>query len=253
MNIFFLANQPDIIAELQCDRHAVKMILESVQMLSTNHHLVGDKNYALVKPTHANHPSTIWARQSTENYQFLYNLTVAMIKEYEFRYNNSNTYRDDVMKLKNIPSKIKDTKLTKFAVCMPDQYKHDDPIQSYRNFYINDKKDFCYWTNRLGPDWFYQGVNNNKKIHNTCYQLHNDIVLLTDDCNDYIEYVVKQITNRKIKNTYDYFEKHIIQTMKGLTDNKNTIKLHLLQKVGDDYQNRNGVIYKNVDKLLGMI
>ena len=35
MNIFFLDKDPKIAAQLQCDKHVVKMILETAQMLST--------------------------------------------------------------------------------------------------------------------------------------------------------------------------------------------------------------------------
>jgi len=35
MNIFFLDKDPKIAAQMQCDKHVVKMILETAQMLST--------------------------------------------------------------------------------------------------------------------------------------------------------------------------------------------------------------------------
>mgnify|MGYP003645011953 CR=1 FL=1 len=37
MNIFFLDERPDKCAEMHNDKHCVKMILESAQMLSTAH------------------------------------------------------------------------------------------------------------------------------------------------------------------------------------------------------------------------
>ena len=35
MNIFFLHRNPKIAARMQCDKHVVKMVLETAQMLST--------------------------------------------------------------------------------------------------------------------------------------------------------------------------------------------------------------------------
>jgi hypothetical protein len=44
--------------------------------------------------------------------------------------------------------------LTPFALAMPDQYKVDDFVQSYRNYYIGEKKGFATWKNREIPYWF---------------------------------------------------------------------------------------------------
>ena len=38
MNIFYLHNDPQIAAQMHCDKHVVKMILEYAQLLSTAHH-----------------------------------------------------------------------------------------------------------------------------------------------------------------------------------------------------------------------
>ena len=38
MNIFFLHKDPSRAAKAQCDKHVVKMILETAQMLSTGAH-----------------------------------------------------------------------------------------------------------------------------------------------------------------------------------------------------------------------
>ena len=39
MNIFILDHNPKIVAQSQCDKHVVKMIVESAQMLSTAHRM----------------------------------------------------------------------------------------------------------------------------------------------------------------------------------------------------------------------
>lgn len=40
MNIFVLDEQPEIAAQMMCDKHVVKMIVESCQLLSTAHHVL---------------------------------------------------------------------------------------------------------------------------------------------------------------------------------------------------------------------
>ena len=72
MNIFYLDSDPYVAAKMHCDKHVVKMILESAQMLSTAHRVLDGDEYAdergLYKMAHKNHPSTIWVRTSTDNY-----------------------------------------------------------------------------------------------------------------------------------------------------------------------------------------
>lgn len=65
MNIFFLHSCPLDSAKDSCDRHSIKMILESAQMLSTvlrQHGYEGDDIYGM---THVKHPSTIWAGKNS--------------------------------------------------------------------------------------------------------------------------------------------------------------------------------------------
>ena len=67
MNIFYLDEDPEVAAIVQYNKHVVKMILESAQMLCTAHHCYGDreqKENVPYKQAHLNHPSTIWARRS---------------------------------------------------------------------------------------------------------------------------------------------------------------------------------------------
>ena len=44
LNLFYLHNDPVISAEMHCDKHVVKMIIEYAQMLSTAHRILdGDQ------------------------------------------------------------------------------------------------------------------------------------------------------------------------------------------------------------------
>ena len=74
MNIFYLSRCPQKSAELMCDKHIVKMILESAQMLCTAHHINGTdlKLNTIYKPAYKNHPSCVWVRESPKNYDWLY-------------------------------------------------------------------------------------------------------------------------------------------------------------------------------------
>ena len=72
MNIFYLHRDPVAAAQMQCDKHVVKMILESAQMLSTAHRVLDGDTYAdlrgMYKLAHKNHPSTRWVRSNYRHY-----------------------------------------------------------------------------------------------------------------------------------------------------------------------------------------
>ena len=81
MNIFAVDQDPKISAQQLCDKHVVKMILESAQMLCA----VYDNGTAPYKRAFYNHPCTIWARETEQNYEWLLNHAYAMCQEYTRR------------------------------------------------------------------------------------------------------------------------------------------------------------------------
>ncbi len=75
MNIFYLDHDPEKAAQLMCDQHINKMILESAQLLSTCVSVMygNEPKPHLYKPTHVNHPCSVWLRESHSNCEWLYN------------------------------------------------------------------------------------------------------------------------------------------------------------------------------------
>ena len=61
MNIFILDESPIISAQMQCDKHIVKMPLETAQMLCSVWHRYGQADRVPYKEAHRNHPCTLWA------------------------------------------------------------------------------------------------------------------------------------------------------------------------------------------------
>ena len=93
MNLFVLDRDPVKAAQLQCDKHVVKMIVESAQMLSTAHRMLdgemqvtrtktgrkgrhykleGELETLLYKAVHYHHPCTVWTMQTNNNYNWHY-------------------------------------------------------------------------------------------------------------------------------------------------------------------------------------
>lgn len=159
VNIFYLSNEPKECAREHCDKHVVKMILESAQLLSNAHHMLdGDQ---VIKPiyrlTHKNHPSAIWVRSSTSHYMWLWLLLVELCREYTHRYGKIHKVeRDGLLQiLKEPPVNIPNMDwLTDPPPAMPDEYKTTNSVQSYRNYYKGAKASFARWTNRPIPEWF---------------------------------------------------------------------------------------------------
>jgi len=49
---------------------------------------------------------------------------------------------------------IIDKGLTEQPKAMPEQYKTNSVVESYRNYYIGDKSGFAMWKNRNKPNWW---------------------------------------------------------------------------------------------------
>lgn len=172
MNIFILDNDAATAARMMCDKHVVKMILESCQLLSTAHHVLdgqpvmskGKKkeyktysngNSNICRCTMINHPCTIWTRQNRENYLWLWKHAHALCKEYTRRYGKVHAMEKMLEgDLYAPPTNIPKAKLSPFAQAMPDQYKNVDAVVAYRNYYIYEKTRFAKWKFTEEPNWF---------------------------------------------------------------------------------------------------
>jgi hypothetical protein len=185
MNLFNLDEDLDKCAEYHVDKHVNKMILECAQICCTvvwiDKHL-GFVPRALNKeerdlinvlkrdikhlppeerpltpylPMMYNHPSTIWARSSLDNYEWTFCYGHALAEEYRYRYGKEHkSFWQVINKLPDLQS-MERVGLTSFAMAMPDVLKDEsDPIQSYRNYYMLDKATFASWTGRSQPDWW---------------------------------------------------------------------------------------------------
>ena len=143
MNIFYLHECPDKAARLQYNKHVVKMILESAQMLCTAHHCYGDKyqvENVPYKQAHLNHPSTIWARRSKATYMWLFKHMMGLGYEYWLRYGKQHlSISKCSMFLSKPPVHIQGEEFVQPPQAMPDEYKDPCSIQAYWNYYIGEK------------------------------------------------------------------------------------------------------------------
>ena len=186
MNIFILDTDTKKAAEYHCDKHVVKMILESAQMLSTSHWIkllekygknlsdfkrVKDAKAFLeencsseekppYKMTHVHHPCSIWTYQTSQNYNWHLSLLTELCSSYTERYKRIHKTSQYIKWFRsNMPYNISTDGLTEFPICMDEKYKvSNNPIECYRNYYLEGKSHFAKWKYTNTPGWYREGV-----------------------------------------------------------------------------------------------
>lgn len=150
MNIFYLDNDPWRCAVRHCDKHVVKMILETAQLLSTAHHELGST--APYKSTHRNHPSAVWVRSGRKQYNWAYSLLDALSEEYTLRYAKVHkTWQRCSEALREPPKAIQETPWAPPPQCMPEECKRPDTIEAYRVYYEFKRQEWL--TRGLNMTW----------------------------------------------------------------------------------------------------
>lgn len=157
MNIFVLELNPYLAAKYHCDKHVVKMIVETAQILSSVHYAYSSPHTSeIYKKTHYNHPCCIWARKTRQNYLWTLNLLKGLFLEYTKRYKKIHKTERLLKYLEDCP--IKNGKLTSFAQAMPEQYRSSNVVEAYRNYYKGEKSKFAKWNYSEAPEWW-NGIN----------------------------------------------------------------------------------------------
>lgn len=159
MNIFYLDRNPITAAKAMTNKHVVKMVLESAQLLSTAHRVLdgiptiqlsksgarltryAHSNDVLYKSTHINHPSAVWVRTSIANYMWLYKHFCALCDEYTARYGKVHATDARLRAVLATPPVALTSDIPTLIPCaMPDEYVYAaDPVLSYRIYYMREK------------------------------------------------------------------------------------------------------------------
>lgn len=150
MNVFILDLNPRLAAQYHLDKHVVKMPLETAQILCTVLHEFGIE--APYRKTHAKHPCTLWAKQSEQNFDWLVQLGIELCNEYTYRYGKVHKCFDVIKHCQLNKPRLPNIK-TDYALAMPDEYKTNDVVTSYRNYYQYGKTNLLKYTRRKCPIW----------------------------------------------------------------------------------------------------
>ena len=165
MNIFALDMSPKSSAQMMMDSHVIKMPTESMQMMSTiaTHLGIEDAPY---KPVMLNHPCTIWARQTSQNYRWLREHCLELCKEYTVRYGRKHKVEETLENYASVFNQVENilpaTGLTPFGIAMADKYRiaresnengFDFAVRSYRHYYLQGKWKISSWKTQE-PEWW---------------------------------------------------------------------------------------------------
>ena len=152
MNIFILDRNPVISAIQLCDKHVVKMPLETAQMLCTAINFHGGQ--ARYKSAYVNHPCTVWARANLANFNWLCLHGKTLCSEYTQRYKRKHKCEEVIVECMLIGQQLlPQGELTSHPQCMPEKYKSKDPVQAYRNYYLGEKSYMATWKQNK-PEWW---------------------------------------------------------------------------------------------------
>ena len=160
MNIFFLSLDPEEAAVFHCDKHVVKMILETAQLLYSAHWSLNSENLLenAYKKTHVNHPCSIWVRASLSNYKWLCSLGLNLCREYTYRYEKVHKTEAHLTWLNNhVPTELVDKGFTEPPQAMPEEYKCSNFVSGYRLYYRKEKMRFAKYKKRSFPDFLVNG------------------------------------------------------------------------------------------------
>ena len=182
MNVFIFDSDHKKRAEMHCQQHLPKLILEQVQLMSAAHRMIDGKvvegvspngrkrkEYKLSDPkmnevvyaaSHTGHPCTLYTKETVDNYIWIWEHTKALADEYTYRTGKVHkSWIDLGQVLSNPPRGLTATGLTEPPQCMPEQYKEaGDAVQGYRNYFNAEKQILqnrpADWGCRPVPYWF---------------------------------------------------------------------------------------------------
>lgn len=160
MNVFMVDSCPVKAAQALCDKHVVKMVLESAQVASTVLRERGDTSPLLYKPTHKNHPCTRAVAENEDYADWFINHGIALACEYTHRFGKTHkSQRVLDYAVEHLSGSEYGLSLADVPQAMPVEHKVEgDPVRAYRS-YLQWKynnlwpKGSARWTARQQPRW----------------------------------------------------------------------------------------------------
>ena len=174
MNVFILDDNMEKSVSYYANAHVVKILLEMGQLLSNgyrelfNDHLTAEIDSIIYKETHKNHPWSVWTRESIDNWLWLFAKFSCLSVEYSYRYGRIHKTFEKLypvfMAVSRDIDKLTHINISPVPLCMPEQYRvKDNPVQSYRNYYLGEKSHLFDWKVRKTPYWIQAAITSKKR------------------------------------------------------------------------------------------
>ena len=164
MNIFVLHRDPTKAARMHCDKHVPKMVVEAAQMMASalRRHGATDEQMPVTKAGkpykggYAHHPCTVWVGDSEGNFVWMAVHAQELLSEYTKRFGKVHACQTPIFEMVDLGYVMSDDwpkGKTPFAQAMPDEYRNDDPVVAYQDYYHS--KQFAKWEKGTpAPDWW---------------------------------------------------------------------------------------------------
>tara|TARA_Y100001963_G_C6589638_1_gene357363 strand:+ start:127 stop:627 length:501 start_codon:yes stop_codon:yes gene_type:complete len=155
MNIFVLDENPTTAAQMHCDKHCVKMVVELYQQLgsalrrhgATDGQMPKTSKGTPLKGGYHNHPCTRWCGDSQSNFLWAADHAISLAEEYTYRYGKKHACSDGIYQMSEMYHLIPEDRMTPFAQAMPDEFKNKCAVTAYRDYYSIDKR------NNIKVEW----------------------------------------------------------------------------------------------------
>jgi hypothetical protein len=179
MNLFYLDSNIEICAQVHCDQHVRKMVIEYSQMLANcftpeqlAHPLCPRTQKGTVrKYSHLNHPTSKWVMDSSTHFEYLVDLACLLHSQHVTRSGKTHftssflfwvrdNKADGSSNLPTLPFVEPPIAIGMDQNCrkLPN-FDAMSTVDKYRAYYIHDKL-FATWKEpEMIPDWFRDGRN----------------------------------------------------------------------------------------------
>lgn len=187
MNLFFLDKLLEKCANSVCDKHVIKMILETAQLLYSAWHCrakqLPPSDLQPYRKTHVNHPMSIWVRKDEANYMFACYYGLLLCAEYTQRYGKYHKTEAHLRQLYQWGFPPKQLEEPPMKKCKPVDFAYHDityglkriplcfgpdgekyyvrdehgnllGVASYRNYYRSKQDNFKMDWKQNRPEWF---------------------------------------------------------------------------------------------------
>ena len=170
MLVYPLSTDPPEAAKMLCDQHLKWMPNHISFLLASALERRGAKPLHYTEKLLPNHPWAVWASESLDNFWWLAEFGKMICIEYSIRWSKSyHRSESDMSHYYYQAQKLEDWEggFTPFPQVMPEKYKSNNSIESYRLYYLNSVivKSNASWSKcKKFPEWWKRLLSEHRNL-----------------------------------------------------------------------------------------